>query len=99
MSTINNCCGSDVNGREITHFLQMATAQANEVGCAISQFTSSKGKESYIACNYSFGIPLGFKLYESGRPASKCTTGSNPNYPALCSVDEPVNPNDVSQSY
>lgn len=89
-NNIDNCCGSD----KIPHFLEVSNAKANKVGCAISQFTSVQGLKSYIVCNYSYTIITGQQVYESGSPGSKCATGPNPDYPNLCSVDEPVSVND-----
>lgn len=58
------------------------------VGCAGSKYTDSEGKKALLVCNYGFGNMPGVYLYEAGPSASKCKTGANPNYPALCSVDE-----------
>lgn len=90
-ANIDNCCGSD----KIPHFLEMASDRVNQVGCAISQYTTPQGKMSYMVCNYSFTIILGQQVFVSGSPASQCQSGSNPNYQALCSVSEMVDPNIV----
>lgn len=88
---INNCCGST----KIPHFLEMSADRVNQVGCAISQYTDEQGKKSYMVCNYSFTIILGQQVYVSGAPTSQCQSGLNPNYGALCSVNESVDPNKV----
>lgn len=54
------------------------------VGCAGSKF----GQTAILVCNYGFGNMAKSYVYESGPTASKCKTGTNPDYPALCSVDE-----------
>lgn len=90
-AVIDNCCGSG----NIPHFLEMASDRVTHVGCAISQYTDSQGKKSYMVCNYSFTIILSQQVYVSGPPASQCQSGSNPNYQALCSVNEMVDPNKV----
>ncbi|KAG5667676.1 hypothetical protein PVAND_015648 [Polypedilum vanderplanki] len=87
---IDSCCGPPM---EIPHFLEVSSDRVNRVGCAISQYTSSQGKETLMTCNYSFQIITGQKVYVSGEPASECKTGSNPNYTALCSTDEEFDPN------
>lgn len=89
-ANIDNCCG----GENIPHFMELSVDKVNQVGCAISQYTDSQGKKSYIACNYSFTIIEGQKTYHSGPSGSDCVTGTNPNYPALCSENEQIDPND-----
>lgn len=93
-SDLDNCCGpSD----KIFHFTMMAADRNTEVGCAISHYLSPspKGdaKTSYIVCNYSFNNLQDQPVYVKGPTASQCKTGNNPNYPALCSNNEQVNPN------
>lgn len=87
---IDNCCGS----AKIPHFLEMSSQKANQIGCAIIQFTNNVGKYSYMVCNYSFTIVTGHKVYETGSPASGCETGSHEKYSALCSENESVAIND-----
>lgn len=40
----------------------------------------------------------GNHVYESGPPGSKCKTGTNPDYPGLCSVDEDYTESMLSRS-
>lgn len=61
---------------------------AAAIGCAASRYTDAKGKQSVLVCNYGFGNLENKYVYEAGEPGSKCTTGTNPDYPALCSVNE-----------
>lgn len=93
-ANIDHAFGASSGPKQVFHFLEMASDRANQVGCAIAQWTDSDGKKDYIACNYSFTVITDHKVYESGPTASKCKTGTNPKYPSLCSVDEYVDPND-----
>lgn len=46
---------------------------------------------SLMACNYGVGNLIGYPIYridQEGSIASGCTSGINPEYPGLCSVDE-----------
>lgn len=93
-SVIDNCCGpSD----KVLHFTLMSADRVREIGCAISHYLepTPKGdaKNSYLVCNYSFINLQEQPIYVKGTPASQCKTGSNPNYPSLCSTNEKVDPN------
>lgn len=92
-SDIDSCCGPNI--KKDPHFFEMVLDRADQIGCAIAEFTDSTGKTSLFACNYSFNIITDQKVYESGLTASKCTTGTNPEYPALCSHSETIDPNKV----
>lgn len=82
---IDNCC-SNIN---TAHFLQMAQDEVNEIGCAISHYPEGPNKKtSYLVCNYSVTNRRDTPVYQTGSPASKCKTGNNPNYSALCSESE-----------
>lgn len=91
-ANIDNCCGSN----KVARFLQMNLDKSNQIGCAIAQYTSNERKVSYLVCNYSYTLFRTSKVYESGSPTSKCQTGANPKYPALCSQTEAIDPNDTS---
>jgi Cysteine-rich secretory protein family len=95
MNEINNCCGVTTGPKQIGHFLELVLDKNNEVGCALAQYTSSQGKKSVIACNYGFTIITGRTVYESGTPGSGCQSGTNPDYPNLCSASEEVDLNKV----
>jgi nitrous oxidase accessory protein NosD len=86
---INKCCQS-LSGKTVGHFTQVVTDRAIELGCAIATYTEKQLKTSLIACNYAFTNIKGFKVYVSGKTASGCSTGINPDYPALCSANEPI---------
>ena len=92
---INTCCTAQ-SGQVIGHFTQVVTDRAIKVGCASSRFTikgegMSEGfRFTLFACNYAFTNLIGSKVYVSGNAASGCTSGVNPSYPALCSVNENI---------
>lgn len=72
----------------VGHFTQVVQDRSTKVGCAIAKYTQDGYKTTVMTCDYSFGNVLYAKVYESGDTASNCTTGTNPQFPALCSVDE-----------
>lgn len=74
----------------IGHFTAMAQDRTNRIGCAGATYN---GAERLLTCNYSFTNLQGTPVYQSGSAASGCTTGTNPNYPNLCSTSEDVDPN------
>lgn len=88
-SNLEKCCTKGIG-----HFTQMVADRANRFGCAVGQF-NNKSKMTYVACNYSFGNLRGSYTYKTGAPASECKTGNNPNYPALCSSAEEIDPNNT----
>jgi hypothetical protein len=83
------------SNRVIGHMTQVVNDLSNEVGCAIIHFADSEWNTSIILCNYARTNIMNFPIYESGPAASKCTTGKNKKFEALCSVNEPVDPNAV----
>ena len=95
-ANIDAAFGDDSGPKQVFHFLQLVADRANQVGCAIAQWTDAQGKKDTIACNYSFAVISDYRVYESGAPGSKCETGTNPNYPALCSENESIDPNNIS---
>jgi hypothetical protein len=92
---IDKCCDS-ISGKATGHFTQVVTDRSIQVGCAIVKYSETvlaTGKVWYTAlmtCNYAFTNFVGAPVYVSGNTASGCITGTNPNFPALCSVDEPI---------
>ncbi|XP_037825584.1 antigen 5 like allergen Cul n 1-like [Lucilia sericata] len=78
------------------HFLEMAVERNTFIGCAIMRFTRSDHTEFHIfhvVCNYSSTYAVDTPVYKAGEPASDCKSGKNPQYPALCSEKEEVDPN------
>lgn len=74
--------------RSTGHFTQVVSDLAYKVGCSISKFTENGQRFALMACNYAVTNIRGVPIYEEGEPASGCESGINPNYPALCSVNE-----------
>lgn len=88
-SDLEKCCGS-ASGKTIGHFTVMVADRSTHVGCAMATYTENGWKTTLVACNYAFTNMGGAKVYQTGGVASKCTTGVNPSFRALCSVKEPV---------
>lgn len=60
------------------------------MGCSIAKF-STNGDDNLkvlLACNYAVSNIKNWPIYEAGETASACQTGINPDFPALCSVEE-----------
>lgn len=93
-ANIEKAFGDITGPKQVFHFLQLAADKANQVGCAIAQWTDVEGHKDYLVCNYSFGVITDHAVYVSGAPGSKCKTGTNPKYTNLCSTDEKIDPND-----
>lgn len=74
----------------IGHFTAMAQDRTNRIGCAGSVYN---GAERLLTCNYAFTNLQGSHVYEIGDTAAGCKTGTNPDYPNLCSTSEEVDPN------
>lgn len=81
-NTIEKCCGS------AGHFTQMVQDQSIQIGCAISRYNKNDGKWIWktvlLCCNYSSPNWSAGRVYVSGSPTSRCLSGANPRYPALC---------------
>jgi hypothetical protein len=83
----------------IGHFTQIVNDLSNEVGCAIVQYTESDGwKSSLFVCDYARTNIKNLPIYVRGGAASKCSSGTNPDFKALCSINEVVNPNLTKRS-
>lgn len=79
--------------RVIGHFTQVVKDRATHVGCAIARYTDASGWDTVLlACDYARTNMIGEATYLAGPVASKCTTGVNPNFKALCSVKEVIAP-------
>lgn len=73
----------------IGHFTQMASELATRIGCGVALWTNSNNRYAFnVVCNYIGGNYLDEKVYVSGRK-SLCTTGQNPKFTFLCSINEP----------
>lgn len=81
---------------EYGHFAEIIVDRNTHLGCAILRFTPPHFEYIYvyhIVCNYASVYAIDVPLYESGNPAANCQTGSHPLYRALCSLNEPFDPN------
>ncbi|XP_055604859.1 antigen 5 like allergen Cul n 1-like [Uranotaenia lowii] len=78
-------------GPVIGHFTQIVGDRSDRVGCAVVQWTEKARRTFiYLVCNYARGNLIGVPVYTPGKVASQCTTGTNKNYPGLCSTEESV---------
>lgn len=77
-------------GKVIGHFTATVNQKQTRLGCALVRYFDGKFNTIYFVCNYSFTNVNGYPVYVSGPACSKCTTGCNPLYPALCNPNEPI---------
>lgn len=89
MSDMTPCCP---NLEKTGHFTQVIRDRADRVGCSAGHFHDLGAKLTVVTCNYSFGNLRDTPSYVTGAPASKCKSGNNPDYPALCSSAEQIDP-------
>lgn len=73
----------------IGHFTAMMQDKGDRVGCSASSY----GRNNiFVVCNYALTNMLATKVYTTvkdfSRVATGCNTGSNPEYPGLCSKNE-----------
>uniref|UniRef100_A0A2M4CLM8 Venom allergen-1 n=1 Tax=Anopheles darlingi TaxID=43151 RepID=A0A2M4CLM8_ANODA len=82
---------SNHQGPAIGHFTQMASDRAWKIGCAMQNwFQDGFWNTYYLVCNYSFTNIINQPVYARGTTGSGCTTGRNPLYSGLCSVNEVI---------
>lgn len=75
--------------KDVGHFTQVVKDDAYKVGCSIAKFSNDGGDlKTLLACNYAVSNIKNWPIYEEGETASACETGINPDFPALCSVEE-----------
>ncbi|XP_043659506.1 antigen 5 like allergen Cul n 1 [Drosophila teissieri] len=89
---------SNYNGPAIGHFTVLVADRNTDVGCAVATYSvpGQSYKAFLLACNYAATNVLGIKMYSScSKPASKCTTGTNPTYKYLCSASEKYDVNNL----
>lgn len=80
---------SQYRNKENGHFTQIARDVSFKVGCSVSQYLKEGGwYTTYYVCDYAVTNISGGPVYDEGATASKCKTGTNPKYPALCSESE-----------
>lgn len=85
-ANIDRCCESQY---VVGHFTQVVNDLSDQLGCGLVQYKDEKKWNTIImACDYS-RTNLGKQtIYKSGPPASDCKTGTNSNFPNLCSKKE-----------
>uniref|UniRef100_A0A1I8PGS1 SCP domain-containing protein n=1 Tax=Stomoxys calcitrans TaxID=35570 RepID=A0A1I8PGS1_STOCA len=80
------------NEHAIGHFTAMMVQNNVRIGCAAATYGAKdpKGLQYFLlACNYDNTNWNGNPIYAScSKPAAACTTGTNPDYPNLCSLKE-----------
>lgn len=83
------------DSRPIGHLTVMMAERNIRVGCAAATYTDLRSNNNsnkqifLIACNFATTNMVGFPIYTSCNSAgTSCTTGTNPQYPNLCSTSE-----------
>ncbi|KAH8387088.1 hypothetical protein KR093_004606, partial [Drosophila rubida] len=79
-------------GPTIAHFTMVAQELNVAVGCAVSNYVNDDGFNVFlVACNYATTNFITLPVYRAcASSAEECATGTNPDYPALCSSKEDV---------
>ncbi|XP_061388375.1 antigen 5 like allergen Cul n 1-like [Musca vetustissima] len=80
-------------GPQIGHLTVMVADRNIRVGCAAASYLDTRvdgGRQIFlIACNYATTNMLEFPIYDKcSSPATNCKTGTNPQFPNLCSASE-----------
>ncbi|XP_034486541.1 antigen 5 like allergen Cul n 1-like [Drosophila innubila] len=75
-------------GDQIGHFTAMAQQPNYAVGCAAARYVSNKVRNFLLVCNYATTNIIDRAVYVRGPTAAGCNTGTNVNYPGLCTVNE-----------
>ncbi|CAD7093587.1 unnamed protein product [Hermetia illucens] len=90
-----NIMNSFRDPKVVGHFTVMVSDRLVKVGCGTVRFTKNGRDTLLTTCNYSTTNILNKPVYKTGTAASGCTSGKNPTYKNLCSVNEPINPNAI----
>uniref|UniRef100_T1E2W5 Venom allergen-1 n=1 Tax=Psorophora albipes TaxID=869069 RepID=T1E2W5_9DIPT len=77
-------------GPAIGHFTQVVSDRSSKVGCSLVSYEADGWTNKLFVCNYGLTNMVNQPVYVAGNTASQCTTGSNPSYSGLCSVNEVV---------
>lgn len=79
----------------------MVSDRNTQVGCALSESRVQQGivmMYSYLfACDYATSSILAYPVYKKGAIAANCTLGPDAFYSGLCNINEPINPNTITQ--
>ena len=84
------------SGKTNGMFLQLVHQNTTAIGCAGSHFFLDGNYWTKTTCNYASSNVDGLPVYEgtsTAPAASRCTTGPDSKYTALCGDNEPVDPN------
>lgn len=81
------------NSEEMGRFVMMINDRTSDIGCALVKFSKDDLYHVYFTCNYGSNTQLETRVYETGSSCSKCVTGCNRIWSALCSPVERVDPN------
>lgn len=78
---------------QIGHFCQIVRDVSDAIGCASTKYITEVNGQIWKAvkttCNHAQIVPfVGNSVYVAGLTASKCKTGTNSQYPGLCSENE-----------
>lgn len=84
----SNSLDGNIRKKEVGHFTQIVRDVSISVGCSISQYVKNDLYNIYYVCDYAVANNFDHQIYDEGPTASKCETGTNPKYPALCSEKE-----------
>ncbi|KAJ6633386.1 Antigen 5 like allergen Cul n 1, partial [Pseudolycoriella hygida] len=99
-----NTLTSDINnivpGRlfDVGHFSTLVNERQTHVGCGGVFYDQDSGgfmwRVGLLACNYAFSNIGGMSVYRTGAIGSECVLGTDDTFPGLCTLDEPINPNE-----
>jgi Cysteine-rich secretory protein family len=81
------------NGKVIGHFTVMANEKSTAVGCAVGSWQGKSSREFLLVCNYAYTNMMTRRVWGTGSPASACVTGRDSIFTNLCSIREPISPN------
>ncbi|XP_050092426.1 antigen 5 like allergen Cul n 1-like [Anopheles aquasalis] len=76
----------------IGHFTQMVSDRSSTIGCAMQYWFALGWDTYYLVCDYGLTNIGNRPVYKKGVTASRCITGTNSNFPGLCSTSEVVPP-------
>ncbi|XP_034490890.1 antigen 5 like allergen Cul n 1 isoform X1 [Drosophila innubila] len=85
-------CPENYNEPAIGHFIQLVQELNVAVGCAVSNYNDERNYNTFLlACNYGRSTIPNTPVYRGCKKAAiECESGTNPDYPALCSLKEKV---------
>lgn len=82
------------SGLPIGHFTQLMASNATHVGCGATKYYTGGAGYYVITCDYAIGNIIDYPIYVSSKTGgSGCSKGTDSTYKALCSINEPIDPN------